>query len=121
MKKFLTLTLLFVSAIIFVPSMEAKTTDSNANGAGDANYQRQNRNYQRRNQNRRVRIVNRTRTVRRGYRVYLEVYQYRVSSERQSSNQTHQPYARSLNGGNPRISKGAIHQAQNSTLFFCFF
>lgn len=114
MKKFLTLTLLFVSAIIFVPSMEAKTTDSNANGAGDANYQR-------RNQNRRVRIVNRTRTVRRGYRVYREVYQYRVSSERQSSNQTHQPHTRSLNGGNPRISKGAIHQAQTSTLFFCFF
>ncbi len=74
MKKFLTLTLLFVSAIIFVPSAEAKTADVKTNGAVEANYQRQNRNYQRQ---RRVRVVNRTRTVRRGYRVYREVWQYR--------------------------------------------
>ena len=77
MKKFLTLTLLFVSAIIFVPSTEAKTADSSANGAVETSYQRQNRNYQRRNQNRRVRVVNRARTVRRGNRVFREVYQYR--------------------------------------------
>ena len=77
MKKFLTLTLLFVSAIIFVPSAEAKT-DSSTNGAVEANYQRQNRKYQRQRRNyRRARVVTRTRIVRRGYRTYREVWQYR--------------------------------------------
>ena len=77
MKKFLTLTLLFVSAIIFVPSAEAKA-DSSANGSIEANYQRQNRKYQRQRQNyRRARVVTRTRIVRIGYRTYREVWQYR--------------------------------------------
>lgn len=78
MNKFLTLTLLFVSAIIFVPSVEAKTTDLSTNNSTTANYEPQNRYYQRqRRYNQRVRIVNRTRIVRIGYRTYREVIQYR--------------------------------------------
>ncbi|CAN5227299.1 hypothetical protein BH10ACI1_BH10ACI1_05970 [soil metagenome] len=77
MKKFLTFALLFAAAIIFVPSMEAKT-DSSANRAIEANYQRQNRYYQRqRRNNGRVRVVTQTRIVRIGYRRYREVVQYR--------------------------------------------
>jgi len=79
MNKFLTLTLLFISAIIFVPSVEAKTTDLSTNNSTTANYEPQNRYYQRqqRRYNRRVRVVNRTRIVRIGYRTYREVVQYR--------------------------------------------
>lgn len=78
MKKFLTLTLLFVSAVIFVPTAEAKT-DSSTNGAiTTANYEPQNGYYQRRRRNnRRVRVYTRTRIVRRGYATYREVWQYR--------------------------------------------
>lgn len=75
MKKLLTLTLLFVSAIIFVPSAEAKTSDSGANGSVEVNYQQRNRYYQR--NNRRVRVVTKTRIVRRGYLRYRETWQYR--------------------------------------------
>ena len=79
MNKFLTLTLLFLSAVIFVPSAAAKTTDTTANSAVETNFQRQNRSYQRqqRRYNQRVRVVNRTRIVRVGYRTYREVVQYR--------------------------------------------
>ena len=79
MNKFLTLTLLFISAVIFVPSAEAKTTDIKTNNAVETNFQKQNRSYQRqqRRYNQRVRVVNRTRIVRVGYRTYREVVQYR--------------------------------------------
>ncbi len=83
MNKFLTLTLLFISAIIFVPSAEAKTpvktTDTMGNITAETNFQRRNRSYQRqqRRYNQRVRVVNRTRIVRIGYRRYREVVQYR--------------------------------------------
>lgn len=78
MNKFLTLTLLFISAVIFVPSAEAKTADTTANSAVETNFQRQNRSYQRQQRrNQRVRVVTRTRIVRIGYRTYREVVQYR--------------------------------------------
>ena len=81
MKKFLALSVLLGSSIMFVPSAEAKTatTAENIGSAVELNasvapqFQR-NRQWQR---NRRVRIVTRTRIVRVGYRTYREVVQYR--------------------------------------------
>jgi len=79
MKKLLSITLLSVSSIIFVPSAEAKSADFSLIGAAAANYEPQNRNYQRQRRwnNGRVRVVNRTRIVRRGYATYRETWQYR--------------------------------------------
>ncbi len=68
MKKLITTGLLMASAIIFVPSTEAKAAETSV-GAVAANAAPQ---YYR--QNRRVRTVTRTRIVRRGYRTYREVY-----------------------------------------------
>jgi hypothetical protein len=74
MKKLLTLSLLFASAIIFIPPVEAKTAESNnISAGGELNAAPQ--IYQRRY--RRPRVVNRVRIVRRGYRTYREVWQYR--------------------------------------------
>lgn len=81
MKKFLALSILFGSAIMFMPAVEAKAATAEKissaielNASSAAQWQRQ-RN--RRWQNRRVRVVTRTRIVRRGYRTYREVVQYR--------------------------------------------
>ena len=78
MKKFLALSVLLCSSIMFVPSAEAKTAESigsavELNTSVAPQFQR-NRQWQR---NRRVRIVTRTRIVRVGYRTYREVVQYR--------------------------------------------
>ncbi|MGC2237562.1 MAG: hypothetical protein WA584_15475 [Pyrinomonadaceae bacterium] len=66
LKKFLTLSLLIGSAIIFVPSAEAKTANSEIN-ASTIQWQRNRRGNQRT-----VRIV--VRTVRRGRWLYRETY-----------------------------------------------
>lgn len=75
MKKFLALTMLLASSVMFVPSAEAKTNAAteSTNAASELNAFTQ-RIWQ---GNRRVRIVNRTRIVRRGYRTYRETWQYR--------------------------------------------
>jgi len=81
MKKFLALSVIFGSAILFVPTVEAKTaaaterinTTVELSNSAAAQWQR-NRRWQR---NQRVRVVNRTRIVRRGFRTYREVVQYR--------------------------------------------
>jgi len=78
MKKFLALSLMLGSAVLFVPAAEAKAADTNSSTAileANASPQiyRQNRRWNRRG----VRIVNRTRIVRVGYRTYREVIQYR--------------------------------------------
>jgi hypothetical protein len=79
MKKFLALSLLLGSAVLFVPSIEAKaataektTSTIELNASAAPQWQRN-----RRWNNRRVRIVTRTRIVRTGYRTYREVVQYR--------------------------------------------
>jgi hypothetical protein len=79
MKKILSLSLLLLSAIAFVPSAEAKTNNTNALTASNAaapqiNVQigRGNRRYNRGYNRRAVRIV--TRNVRRGRVVYRETY-----------------------------------------------
>jgi predicted GNAT superfamily acetyltransferase len=66
LKKFLTLSLLIGSAIVFVPSAEAKTVNSEAT-ASTFQWQRNRRGNQRS-----VRIV--VRTVRRGRALYRETY-----------------------------------------------
>jgi hypothetical protein len=75
MKKYLALTAILGSLIIFAPAAaEAKTTASisgNIIFAGNAEQPR--RYYNRRS----ARVVNRTRIVRRGFRTYREVWQYR--------------------------------------------
>ncbi len=67
LKKFLTLSLLVGSAIIFVPSAEAKTVASEVSNASTIQWQRNRRGNQRS-----VRII--TRTVRRGRWLYRETY-----------------------------------------------
>lgn len=77
MKKLLTTGILMASAIIFAPSIEAKSAENTnttlaANAAAPQVYR------QRQRINRRgVRIVNRTRIVRRGFRTYRETIQIR--------------------------------------------
>lgn len=73
LKKFLTLSLLIGSAIIFVPSAEAKTVASEVSNASTIQWQRNRRGNQRT-----VRII--TRTVRRGRWLYRETY--RVTTNR---------------------------------------
>jgi hypothetical protein len=73
MKKLLTTGLLMASAIIFVPSIEAKAAETSntaisANSAPQIYVQRRRRP---------LRIVNRTRIVRVGYRTYRETIQTR--------------------------------------------
>jgi hypothetical protein len=73
MKKLLTTGLLMASAIIFVPSIEAKSAETSntaisANSAPQIYVQRRRRP---------LRIVNRTRIVRVGYRTYRETIQTR--------------------------------------------
>lgn len=78
LKKFLALSLLLGSAVMFAPSVEAKTADKNAASFSEANAASPQTYRQRQRWNRRgVRIVNRTRIVRRGWRTYREVWQYR--------------------------------------------
>lgn len=81
MKKFLALSILFGSAVMFVPAAEAKAATAEKigsaielNASSAPQWQRQ-RN--RRWNNRRARVVIRTRIVRRGYRTYRERVQYR--------------------------------------------
>lgn len=80
MKNFLALTLLFGSAILFVPSAEAKTAGTNSITAIEINAAPQIYTQRRRNRNwnqRRMRVVTRVRIVRVGYRTYREIWQYR--------------------------------------------
>jgi hypothetical protein len=75
MKKFLALTLLLGASVIFVPSIEAKTSNTTAlNNAASPQISIRLGNQRR---NRRARVVTRTRIVRVGYRTYREVVQYR--------------------------------------------
>ena len=73
MKKFLTLAILSLSSLAFVPSIEAKTSSA-ANATTVAEPQiivrTPNRRYQRR-----ARVTTTTRTVRRGRFLYRETYQ----------------------------------------------
>lgn len=81
MKKFLALTLLLGSSVMFVPSAEAKTAAKNSTALIEANavepqiytQRRRNRRWNRRG----VRIVTRTRFVWIRGRRYREVVQYR--------------------------------------------
>ena len=67
MKKILTLSLLLMSAVIFVPSAEAKSANS-------VEPQVQIQIGRNRNRNRRVRVSNYVRTVRRGRALFRETY-----------------------------------------------
>lgn len=75
MKKFLALSVLLGSAVLFVPAAEAKTGSGTKNidsAAGlSASFAPQ------RWRNRRARVVTRTRIVRVGYRTYREIIQTR--------------------------------------------
>lgn len=74
MKKYLALSALLGSMAIFAPaSAEAKTAEAVSGNITFANAAEQPRRWY----NRRVRVVNRTRIVRRGFRTYREVWQYR--------------------------------------------
>lgn len=74
MKKFLTLSALLGSLIIFAPSHEAKAAAAGSNNlTAAANAQPGLWQGRRRG----VRVVNRTRIVRRGFATYREVVQYR--------------------------------------------
>ncbi|HEY0459972.1 MAG TPA: hypothetical protein VGC97_12610 [Pyrinomonadaceae bacterium] len=78
MKKFLALTLLLGSSVIFVPSIEAKNTTNNtlalsSSAAPQIRIQLGGRN---RNRNR-ARVETRTRIVRSGGRAFREVVEYR--------------------------------------------
>ncbi len=85
MKKFLALSLILGSAVMFVPPAEAKTADLNnstmtiaAESSPQRYTQRRNRRARvRPNRRARVRVVTRARIVRIGYRRYREVVQYR--------------------------------------------
>ena len=75
MKKFIALSLLLLSAAAFVPSVEAKSNDTNNQAASYAveSQQRRNQVYQnRRRNNRTVRTY--VRNVRRGRAIYRETY-----------------------------------------------
>ena len=74
MKKFLTLALLLGTSVIFVPSIEAKTSSTLALNSATSPQINIRLGNQRR---RRARVVTRTRIVRVGYRTYREVVQYR--------------------------------------------
>lgn len=75
MKKYLALSAILGSLIIFAPAAaEAKTADSISGNITYANNAEQPRRWYNR---RGARVVNRTRIVRRGYRTYREVWQYR--------------------------------------------
>lgn len=76
MKKFLTLAILSISSLAFVPSIEAKAGNSSTAATVAAEPQiiirTPNRRYQRR-----VRVTTTTRTVRRGRFLYRETYRTR--------------------------------------------
>lgn len=77
MKKYLALTAILGSLVIFAPAAaEAKTADS-ISGVTFANSAAPQVWRNNRRIDRRVRVVNRTRIVRRGFRTYREVWQYR--------------------------------------------
>ncbi|MDQ3373834.1 MAG: hypothetical protein M3521_08105 [Acidobacteriota bacterium] len=85
MKKFLVLSMLLMSAVVFVPSAEAKSSNNNtltANNSAVPQIQVQIGGQNRRNNrynryNRRARVVNSVRNVRVGRRIYRETYQTR--------------------------------------------
>jgi hypothetical protein len=76
MKKFIALTLLLGSAVIFVPSIEAKTNSAalELNNSSTPQIRIQ---LGGRNRRQRARVVTRTRIVRVGFRTYREVIQTR--------------------------------------------
>lgn len=80
LKKFIALSLLVGSAIIFAPSAEAKTANSEIGNAPTAQWQQRNR----RGNQRTVRTV--VRTVRRGRAIYRETY--RVVTNRNGRTKT---------------------------------
>lgn len=83
MKKFLALSLLLSSSMLFVPAVEAKSAAAeNLSSAVEPNAVPQRQRNRRWQRNRRVRVVNRVRIVRRGYRTYREVWQYRYDGRR---------------------------------------
>lgn len=73
--------MVFGSAILFVPSAEAKTADVSSGtielNASPQRYEQRRWNQRQRWNRRGVRVVNRTRIVRRGYRTYRETIQTR--------------------------------------------
>lgn len=75
MKKFLALSLLLGSSALLAPAAEAKTTA--AGSAASTIEMTASSAPQRLWQGRRARVVTRTRIVRRGFRTYREVWQYR--------------------------------------------
>ncbi len=81
MKKFLALSLLLMSAVVFVPSIEAKSSNLNgltANNSATPQIQIQLGQNRRNNRyNRRARVVTSVRNVRVGRRIYRETYQTR--------------------------------------------
>ncbi len=82
MKKFLALSILLMSAVVFVPSIKAKSSNlNNLTASNNAEPQIQvqiGQNRRRYNRyNRRVRVVNSVRNVRVGRRIYRETYQTR--------------------------------------------
>lgn len=96
MKKFLSLSLLLLSAVVFAPSAEAKTnTSSNltANSAAAPQINVQIGRGNRRNNRRAVRTY--TRNVRQGRFLYRETYRDCLSSERDDQNSARQPCSHS--------------------------
>lgn len=75
MKKFLTLAILSLSSLAFVPSAEAKSSSSSSAATVAAEPQINIRLGQNRRIQRRARVVTRTRNVRVGRQVYRETYQ----------------------------------------------
>jgi hypothetical protein len=73
MKKFLALTVLLGSSVLFVPAAENNSAVSLEASAAPQIYERTQRRWNRRG----ARIVTRTRILRVGYRTYREVVQYR--------------------------------------------
>jgi hypothetical protein len=80
MKKFLALTLLLGSSVIFVPSIEAKTTTNSTVALSSSATPQIRIQLGGRNRRNRARVVTRTRIVRAGFRTYREVVQYRYRS-----------------------------------------
>ncbi len=75
MKKFLALSLLLGSSVMFAPATEAKAAENSSAVSLEANASPQ--IYTQRRNRRGARVFTRTRIVRSGYRTYREVVQYR--------------------------------------------
>lgn len=77
MKKFIALSLLLGSAVVFTPSETKAAETSSTTTTINESPQDRRWNNRRWNNNRRVRVVNRTRIVRRGFATYRETIQTR--------------------------------------------